>query len=129
MDHEMRRFVRTTLHFRPKYLHWVFLLENWRWLSSLTTRVPRLRTDLLSRLMEARDQSVWSATRTQYTSLPESSPTSRKREERLFWQNRLVETHDGKGFEGASCTTISSSWVSDGSCLMRGGAYVQTLMR
>ncbi|MPC60412.1 hypothetical protein E2C01_054455 [Portunus trituberculatus] len=89
-----------------------------------TCKDAQLRANLLSRLAKSGDESVRSIAREQCLSNPESSLTSRRKEERIPRQNRLVKSHDGKGLEVASCTPISSSWVGDGSQLMRGRAYV-----
>ena len=130
MDRETRKFVRKALHLPADtpvgYIH-AGTREGGLGVTSFQTRIPRLRHDMLSRLSGAGDQTVRSVAGNHCSSLPGSSPLGRKREEVALWQNRLLSSHDGKGLEGCSQTPVSSSWVGDGSALMRGGAYVQAI--
>ena len=130
VDVETRRFARTALHLpadSPKGYFHAGVTDGGLGITSFETRIPRLRHDLLARLTVAGDQSVRSVARQQCSSSSGSSSSARRSEERDHWRTNLYKSHDGKGLEGCTQTPVSSSWVGDGTALMRGGAYVQAV--
>ena len=129
VDRESRKFVRAALHLphdTPLGLFHAAVVDGGLGVTSMETRIPRLREDLLTRLRQSHDPAV-RVVAGEVAAPAVDSVSSRRKQEKRHWQDSLYKAVDGKGLEGIADTPISSSWISDGTTLMKGGDYVKAV--
>ena len=131
LDVESRRFVRKALHLPGDtpvgYFH-ARAVDGGLGITAFTTRLPRLREDLMARLRGAADPSVGRAVDTVCSRTEEhSSASARRKKESEQWKASLLSSVDGRGLRGIDATPVSSSWIGDGTGLMRGRAFVMAV--
>ena len=131
LDLKVREAVRAFLHL-PRdtpvgYFH-AGVREGGIGIASLSTRIPRLRADLLQRLGGSADPAVANVAEAM-RDRPDNAISSavRRRAEVSRWSRKLYEAVDGAGLRGADLSPGSSTWIDDGTLLMSGGDFIRAI--
>lgn len=130
VDRDTRRFARLALHMphdTPLGVFHAAVADGGLGIPSMLTRIPRLREDLMERLSLSSDPAVKEVAVASAAAPPAGDGSSRRRQEREHWSDSLYNAVDTRGLKGIGDTPISSSWISDGTTLMRGGDYVKAV--
>ncbi len=126
MDLEMRKFLRKALHLpgdTPVPFFYASAKDGGLGVYCFTTSIPLLKDAARARLANSTDPLVRHAT-VEAAPLP-TVPTKSLTKKR--WAQRLHQSVDGAGLSEAATSPVSSSWVIDGSGLLRGSRCVNAI--
>ena len=129
LDLEIRKFIKKALHL-PKDTSNAALYtkvgDGGLGVPRFITLVPGLKRGLLERLRKSPDASV---AKIAESWLAPNTPSAKDlfKAANLHHREQLYKTIDGRGLSESSTTPSSNTWVDDGTQLMKGATYIDSI--
>ncbi len=128
-DLEMRKFLRRALHLpgdTPVPFFHASAGDGGLGVFSFTTGIPLLKDAARARLANSLDPLVRHAVAEEVPS-PQQPTINRTRQMKRRWAQSLHQSIDGAGLSEAATSPVSSSWIHDGTGLLKGSRFIHAL--